>query len=93
MINHLFKLIWKRRKSNFLIMLEIFVAFFILFAVSSLSVYFYKGYVKPAGIQAENRWAVYVDFNSSDDSLNLINREQLRQKLKKIGRASCRERV
>ena len=82
MINHLFKLIWKRRKSNFLIMLEIFVAFFILFAVSSLSVYFYKGYVKPAGIQAENRWAVYVDFNSSDDSLNLINREQLRQKLK-----------
>ena len=82
MINHLFKLIWKRRKSNFLIMLEIFVAFFILFAVASLSVYFYKGYVKPAGIHAENRWAVYVDFNSSDDSLNRLNREQLRQKLK-----------
>lgn len=82
MIQHLFKLIWKRRKSNFLIMLEIFVAFFILFAVSSLSVYFYKGYVKPAGIHAENRWVVHVDFNSSADSLNLINREQLRQKLK-----------
>lgn len=82
MINHLFKLIWKKRKSNFLIMLEIFVAFFILFAVSSLSVYFYKGYIKSAGIQSDNRWVVYVDFNSSDDSLNKINQGILRQKLK-----------
>ena len=58
MIKHLFKLIWKKRKSNSLIMLEIFVAFFILFAVSSLSVYFYKGYVKPAGIHTDNVWVV-----------------------------------
>jgi putative ABC transport system permease protein len=82
MINHLFKLLWKKRKSNFLIMLEIFVAFFILFAVSSLSVYFYKGYIKPAGINAGNVWVVYVDFNSSNDSLNRESREILRQRLK-----------
>jgi putative ABC transport system permease protein len=82
MVQHLFKLLWKKRKSNFLIMLEIFVAFFILFAVSSLSVYFYRGYMKPAGINAENVWVAYIDFNSSDDSLNRINREFLRQRLK-----------
>lgn len=82
MVQHLFKLLWKKRKSNFLIMLEIFVAFFILFAVSSLSVYFYRGYIKPAGIQAENVWVAYIDFNSSDDSLNRMNRELLRQRLK-----------
>jgi putative ABC transport system permease protein len=82
MINHLFKLLWKKRKSNFLIMLEIFVAFFILFAVSSLSVYFYKGYIKPAGINSDNVWVVYVDFNSSNDSLNRESREILRQRLK-----------
>ena len=82
MVQHLFKLLWKKRKSNFLIMLEIFVAFFILFAVSSLSVYFYRGYIKPAGINAENVWVSYIDFNSSDDSLNRINRELLRQRLK-----------
>ena len=82
MIQHLFKLIWKKRKSNSLIMLEIFVAFFILFAVSSLSVYFYKGYVKPAGINTENVWVAYIDFNSGNDSLNKMNVELVRQKVK-----------
>lgn len=82
MINHLFKLLWKKRKSNFLIMLEIFVAFFILFAVSSLSVYFYKGYIKPTGINADNVWVAYVNFNSSNDSLNKLSQELLRQRLK-----------
>jgi putative ABC transport system permease protein len=82
MVQHLFKLLWKKRKSNFLIMLEIFVAFFILFAVSSLSVYFYRGYIKPAGINAENVWVAYIDFNSSNDSLNRGNQELLRQRLK-----------
>ena len=82
MIQHLFKLIWKKRKSNSLIMLEIFVAFFILFAVSSLSVYFYKGYIKPAGINTENVWVAYIDFNSNNDSLNKQNIELVRQKVK-----------
>lgn len=82
MIQHLFKLIWKKRKSNSLIMLEIFVAFFILFAVSSLSVYFYKGYIKPAGINTENVWVAYIDFNSNNDSLNKMNVELVRQKVK-----------
>lgn len=81
MVQHLFKLLWKKRKSNFLIMLEIFVAFFILFAVSSLSVYFYRGYIKPSGINAENVWVVYVDFNSSNDSLNKISQALLKQKV------------
>jgi putative ABC transport system permease protein len=62
-------------------MLEIFVAFFILFAVSSLSVYFYRGYIKPTGINAENVWVVYVDFNSSNDTLIKENRALLKQKV------------
>jgi putative ABC transport system permease protein len=82
MINHLFKLLWKKRKSNFLIMLEIFVAFFILFAVSSLSVYFYKGYIKPSGINTDNVWVAYIEFNSNNDSLNRLNRDLLRQTVK-----------
>ena len=84
MIQHLFKLIWKRRKSNFLIMLEIFVAFIILFAVSSLGTYLYRGYVKPAGIKADNVWALYVNFNTHNDSLKKQNTELLRQKIKRF---------
>ena len=82
MINHLFKLIWKRRKSNFLIMLEIFVAFMILFAVSSLSVYFFKNYTQPMGINTNNVWAVYVNYNAPSDSLNRSNGDLIAQRLK-----------
>lgn len=82
MIQHLFKLIWKRRKSNFLIMLEIFVAFIILFAVGSLSVFAFKNYIQPSGIKTDNVWAVYVNYNSFDDSLNRANGMLIEQKLK-----------
>jgi putative ABC transport system permease protein len=82
MVNHLFKLIWKRRKSNFLIMLEIFVAFMILFAVSSLSIYFLKNYAQPMGINTNNVWAVYVNYNAPSDSLNKNNGELIAQRLK-----------
>jgi putative ABC transport system permease protein len=84
MIQHLFKLIWKRRKSNFLIMLEIFVAFLILFAVSSASIYLYKNYNQPSGINVDNVWSVYVNYNSLSDSLNRQNGELLEQKLKSV---------
>jgi putative ABC transport system permease protein len=82
MIQHLFKLIWKRRKSNFLIMLEIFVAFLILFAVSSASIFLYRNYKNPSGINVDNVWTVYINYNSLSDSLNRQNGELLEQKLK-----------
>jgi putative ABC transport system permease protein len=82
MFQHLFRLIWKRRKSNFLIMLEIFVAFLILFAVSSASIYLYKNYNNPSGIDVDNVWTVYVNYNSLSDSLNRQNGELLEQKIK-----------
>jgi putative ABC transport system permease protein len=82
MVNHLFKLIWKRRKSNFLIMLEIFVAFLILFAVSSASIFLYRNYKNPSGINVDNVWTVYINYNSLSDSLNRQNGELLAQKLK-----------
>ena len=82
MFQHLFKLIWKRRKSNFLIMLEIFVAFLILFAVSSTSIYLYQNYKNPSGINIDNVWTVYINYNSLNDSLNRQNGELLEQKLK-----------
>ncbi|GAB3517588.1 hypothetical protein GCM10027442_37130 [Emticicia fontis] len=63
-------------------MLEIFVSFLILFAVWSLSVYNYRNYSKPSGIDHENVWAVFIDFNTDNDSLKNIYRDLVRQKLK-----------
>ncbi|RYU94288.1 ABC transporter permease [Emticicia agri] len=82
MFKHLFKLIWKKKKSNFLMMLEIFVSFLILFAVWTLSFYNYRNYSKPSGIDHENVWAVFIDFNTDSDSLKNIYRDLVRQKLK-----------
>jgi putative ABC transport system permease protein len=81
-LNHIFKLIWKKKKSNFLMMLEIFVSFLILFAVWSLSVYTYRNYVTPAGLSTDRVWAVYLQFNTDSDSLRRINCDLVSQYLK-----------
>lgn len=82
MLSHIFKLIWKKKKSNFLMMLEIFVSFLILFAVWSLGVYTYRNYVMPAGLSTDRVWAVYLQFNTDNDSLRRQNAELVSQFLK-----------
>lgn len=81
MLKHIFKLIWKKKKSNFLMMLEIFISFLILFVVWSLSVYTYRNYVTPAGLSTDNVWTVYLDFNTENDTLRRQCKELIRQHL------------
>ena len=54
MIRHLFKMIWNRKKSNFLLISEIFFSFLVLFAVLSLLVYYLNNYAKPLGFTPDN---------------------------------------
>src|SRR5688500_4452622 len=58
MFKHLFKLIWNKKKQNFLLITEMFVSFLVLFAVFSMVVYFYQNYKKPRGFDYENVWVV-----------------------------------
>lgn len=58
MLSHLFKLIWNKKKQNFLLMLEMLVSFMVIFAVFTLLVYYYDNYRKPAGFDYENVWSV-----------------------------------
>ncbi len=60
MIRHLWKLIWNRRKSNFFILLEIFVSFLVVFAVVVTGVKYLDNYGKSLGFFYEDVWAVYV---------------------------------
>ena len=72
MVKHLFKLIWNKKKQNFLLITEMLVSFIVLFAVFSLLVYFYNNYKQPVGFDYENVWVVKFDRPSdikSDDSL------------------------
>ena len=84
MFNHIFKLIWKKKKSNFLMILEIFVSFIILFAVWSLSIYTYRNHAMPLGLKTDNVWVVYLQFNTGSDSVQEKSRELLYQTMKGI---------
>ena len=58
MIAHLFKLIWNKKKQNFLLITEMFVSFLVVFAVFTLLVYNYKNYKAPMGIDYKDVWLV-----------------------------------
>ncbi|QEC68930.1 FtsX-like permease family protein [Panacibacter ginsenosidivorans] len=56
MIKHLFKLIWNKKKQNFLLITEMFVSFIVMFAVFTLIVYYYNNYKQPMGFDYDNVW-------------------------------------
>jgi len=86
MTKHLFKLIWNKKKQNFLLMSEMLVSFLVIFAVFTLMVYYYNNYKKTMGFDCENLWV--VNYNNtyqtkSTDSLNIFY-ENLRQTIKSM---------
>lgn len=75
MFKHLFKLIWNKRKQNFLLMSEMLISFMVIFAVFTLIVFYYNNYKKPLGFDYQNRWIInYNNANktTNTDSLNLF---------------------
>jgi putative ABC transport system permease protein len=61
MIQHLFTLIWNRRRANALLIAEVFLAFVVLFVVGSLLVYNRQNYRTPLGFSYEHVWRVDLD--------------------------------
>ncbi len=75
MLKHLFKLIWNKRKQNFLFLSEILVSFLVIFAVFSFLTFYYQNYSKPLGFDYERVWAISYDngqFTKSNDSLQTV---------------------
>lgn len=69
MIRHLFKLIWNKKKQNFLLIVEMLVSFMVMFAVFTLLVFYYNNYKRPMGFTYENVWALSF-FNNKLDTKN-----------------------
>lgn len=72
MFRHLFILMWNKKKQNFLLMTEMFVSFLVVFAVLTISVYYYGNYRKPVGIDYENVWVV-----NYSDPINTKNKDSI----------------
>lgn len=75
MFKHLFKLIWNKKKQNFMLMLEILVSFLVIFAVFTMLVYNYKNYRKPMNFEYEQVWSLgfkMPERPQSNDSLYIF---------------------
>lgn len=86
MFKHLIKLIWNKRKQNFLFLSEILFSFLVIFALCSMFVYYYLNYSKHNGLQYKQVWSISYStpFKSENrDSLSLFY-ETIRQRLKAL---------
>ncbi|AMM50657.1 hypothetical protein TH61_04975 [Rufibacter sp. DG15C] len=82
MIRHLFKLIWNRKKSNFLLISEIFFSFLVLFGVLSFALYNYHNYQKPLGFTHDNVWLLTMETRSDSTAQNAQIQEQIMQRVR-----------
>lgn len=68
MNRHLLKLIWNRKRSNALVVAEIFVSFLVLFVVVAFGLYFSENYRKPLGYDYADVWRVEVAMHPIPDA-------------------------
>jgi len=61
MFKHLFKLMWNKRRQNFLLLSEILISFMVIFTLFSFLVYYFKNYRKPLGLDDTKVWTVSYD--------------------------------
>jgi putative ABC transport system permease protein len=73
MYKHLFKLIWNKKKQNFLLMSEMLVSFLVIFAVFTLLVNYYTNYRKPMGLNDQR-----VLVASYSKSVDMKDKDSLR---------------
>jgi putative ABC transport system permease protein len=75
MIRHLFKLIWNKKKQNFLMITEMLVSFLVIFALFSMIVFYYNNHKQPMGFDYNNVWVVNYSMPQniqSNDSVMLF---------------------
>lgn len=70
MIGHLIRLCWNRKRANALIMLEIFVCFVVLTAVTTGGAYYLANWRQPLGFDYHDVWQVEIDYGSYGGASN-----------------------
>ncbi|MFL6291971.1 MAG: ABC transporter permease [Thermoanaerobaculia bacterium] len=83
MTRHLFKLVWNRKRTNGLMILEIFFSFLVVFLVVTLGIYFWDNYRQPLGYSWQNVWKVSVDMKAGnqDDDATVAARLKVMERL------------
>jgi putative ABC transport system permease protein len=83
MTRHLLRLIWNRKRQNFLLTLEIFFSFIALFGVVLLAMQFVNNSRQPLGFNIDRVWSITVDRkeNEQDPAVKARHRTIYRQLL------------
>jgi putative ABC transport system permease protein len=82
MIRHVCKLIWHRKRTNLLLITEIFFSVLVLFGVGALGVYMAENWRRPIGFTPDNLWLVNVDMRvTGDDTFTSSQVENMRRVL------------
>ena len=82
MIKHILKLIWNKKRSNALMIIEILLAFVVLFFVLSYMFFNIDKTSQPLGFDTEDRWMINLDQIDSKDSLDaLLTMQNLKSNL------------
>jgi putative ABC transport system permease protein len=66
MTRHLMRLIWNRKRQNFLLTVEIFFAFLTLFGVVLVAAHYLNNSRQPLGYEIDRVWSLSVDRKESD---------------------------
>ena len=72
MLSHLFQLIWNRKRTHALLIVEIWASFLVLFGLMSLVVYNAGNYREPLGFSYQNVWA--IDLNNNQDTVDVAQK-------------------
>jgi putative ABC transport system permease protein len=83
MTRHLLKLVWNRKRTNALIILEIFFSFLVVFVVATLGIFFWDNYRQPLGYSWQNVWKISVDTQAArrDDDEATVARLKIMERL------------
>lgn len=87
MLNHLFKLIWNKKKQNALLIIEMLISFIVMFAVFTLVIFCYTNYKEPMGFDYKNVWAISFSnppHLTSNDSVVMFQ-DNLRKEILAMG--------
>lgn len=80
MIRQLLRILWKRRRTNSLVLAEAFIAFLVLFVLTATVVHAARTYYAPLGYGYENMWTIRISTGgpwigeNTDTVRNLLRR-------------------
>lgn len=69
MLKHVFKLVWNRKRTSLLLVVEIFFSFIVLFVVVTGGVFYADNYRKPLGFSYEHVWNIKINLQNPNDDL------------------------